>query len=230
MAPRPLWFALPDGHLQGEVQDLLERAGLHFLGYNAASPGMAMEGVRAKTIRPQDMPFQVACGNFDLAITGKDWTLDHLYRFPSSPVREMLDLDLGRVKVVAVVSQDVPADTIEEFQALVRAGRFPRVRVASEYVNLADRYAGDHHLVGYRIVPTWGATEAFLPEDADLLIENTQTGTTLAQNNLKVIDTLFVSTARLITNAGCLEDQTKAEKIQAIAHALEQAVAPGTKR
>ena len=72
------------------------------------------------------------------------------------------------------------------------------IRVASEYVNIADKYARDNRLGMYRILPTWGATEAFLPEDADLLIENTETGSTIARHNLKIIDTLFESTAHLI--------------------------------
>lgn len=169
------------------------------------------------------MPLQVACGNFDLAITGKDWVLDQLYRFPSSPIQELLDLGLGMVKVVAVVTQEVPAGNVEEFRTLVRAGRFPRVRVASEYVNIADRYASDHHLAGYRVIPTWGATEAFLPEDADLLIENTQTGATLARNKLKIIDTLFVSTARLIANSQSLADAGKREAIENVVQALGHA-------
>jgi len=210
---------LPDGHLQVETRTLLETAGLPFYkgGRNGASP------FRVKVIRPQDMPLQVACGNFDLAITGKDWVLDQLYRFPSSPIQELLDLGLGMVKVVAVVTQEVPAGNVEEFRALVRAGRFPRVRVASEYVNIADRYASDHHLAGYRVIPTWGATEAFLPEDADLLIENTQTGATLARNKLKIIDTLFVSTARLIANSQSLADAGKREAIENVVQALGHA-------
>jgi ATP phosphoribosyltransferase len=67
--------------------------------------------VTIKVIRPQDMPLQVANGNFDLAITGRDWVNEHLYQFPSSPVRELLNLGYGRVRVVAVVSQDWPDDT-----------------------------------------------------------------------------------------------------------------------
>ena len=70
--------------------------------------------------------------------------------------------------------------------------------MASEYVSIADKYARDNHLGMYRIIPTWGATEAFLPDDADMLIENTETGGTLKRHNLKIIETLFESTACLI--------------------------------
>ena len=79
-------------------------------------------------------------------------------------------------------------------------GREEPFRIASEYVNIADKYARDNHLGHYRVIPTWGATEAFLPEDADLLIENTETGRTIARHNLKIIDTLFESTGCLIGN------------------------------
>ena len=69
-----------------------------------------------KVIRPQDMPLQVANDNFDLAITGIDWVTDHLDLFPSSPVQALLDLKLGWVKIVAVVSNDVPANNIYDYQ------------------------------------------------------------------------------------------------------------------
>jgi ATP phosphoribosyltransferase len=96
--------------------------------------------------------------------------------------------------------------------------------VASEYVNIADKYARDNHLGMYRIVPTWGATEAFLPEDADLLIENTQTGQTIARHNLKIIDTLFESTACFIGNTDSVSSSGKRERISAITETLQRAV------
>jgi len=74
----------------------------------------------------------------------------------------------------------------------------------------------------YRVIPTWGATEAFLPDDADLLIENTQTGGTIARHNLRIIDTLFESTARLI--GAPVASPAKAEKIGMIVEKLRAAV------
>jgi len=96
--------------------------------------------------------------------------------------------------------------------------------VASEYVNIADKYARDNHLGFYRVIPTWGASEAFLPEDADLLIENTQTGRTIARHNLKIIDTLFESTACLIGSIGRVFSSTKRERIKSIVETLRTAV------
>lgn len=196
-----LRLALPDGHQQPPTLEFLSQAGLKIQGYGTAGvyrPSIDLPGVSVKVIRPQDMPLQVACGNFDLAITGQDWLLDHLSRFPTSPVKELVRLDFGKVRVVAVVPEGLPVETGQQLRGLVQNGHFRRLRVASEYVNIADKYARDNHLGHYQVIPTWGASEAFLPEDADLLIENTQTGRTLAENKLKIIDTILESQACLI--------------------------------
>ena len=194
-------LALPDGHQQKHTIQLLNKAGIQVDDYPSPTgnrrPTSNLEGVAIKVIRPQDMPLQVANDNFELAITGRDWLTDHLNLFPSSPVRELLDLKLGWVKIVAVVDKNVLSDNIYDFQRFSNKNYTP-IRVASEYVNIADKYARDNRLGMYRVIPTWGATEAFLPEDADLLIENTETGSTIARHNLKIIDTLFESTAHLI--------------------------------
>jgi ATP phosphoribosyltransferase len=194
-------IALPDGHQQKPAVALLEKAGIRIDDYPSATgnrrPAVGLDGVFAKVIRPQDMPLQVANGNFDLAITGHDWLTDHMAAFPSSPVRELLDLKFARVRIVAVVAGNVPADNIYGVRRLLEQGEAV-YRVASEYANLADKYARENHLGMYRVIPTWGATEAFLPEDADLLIENTETGSTIARHNLKIIDEILISTGRLI--------------------------------
>jgi len=216
-------FALPDGHQQSPTFDLLSKAGIRLGNYTSAvgnrRPTIDLPGITIKVIRPQDMPLQVANGNFDLAITGRDWLMEHLYQFPSSPVKELIDLELGKVKIVAVVSKDLPvadAYSLRQFSA----ERAVPLRVASEYVNIADKYARDNHLGLYRVVPTWGATEAFLPEDADLLIENTQTGGTIARHNLRIIDTLFESTACLIGSTRRVSSAVKRERIKSIIKTL----------
>ena len=162
---------------------------------------------------------QVANGNFDLAITGRDWLMEHLYQFPSSPVTELQDLKFGKVRIVAVVSKDLSVEDSHGLRQLW-AEQVAPLRVASEYVNIADKYARDNHLGPYRVIPTWGASETFLPEDADLLIENTQTGRTLAKHNLKIIDTLFESTACLIGRRDSVSDPLRGERIKSITETL----------
>ena len=186
-------------------------------------PKIHLDGVTAKVIRPQDMSLQVANGNFDLAITGKDWLREHLYQFPASPVAEILDLKFGWVRIVAVVSQKLSATDAYSLRQFSAEWSVP-LRVASEYVNIADKYARDNHLGHYRIVPTWGASEAFLPDDADLLIENTQTGQTIARHNLKIIDTLFESTACLIGSTNIDFSSRRGKKMKYIIDSLRRAV------
>jgi ATP phosphoribosyltransferase len=220
-------LALPDGHQQIPTTEFLRQAGFMLQGYEPSlptrRPSVGLDGVTVKVIRPQDMPLQVANGNFDLAITGRDWLFDHRYHFPSSPVRELLDLGFGQVRIVAVTSENLPARNIADLRRLSSSGQFPMLRIASEYINTADKYARDNHLAPYKIIPTWGATEAFLPEDADILIENTQTGETLAKHNLKVIETLFESSACLIGNENPPQSSLKREKIACIIDAFQRA-------
>jgi ATP phosphoribosyltransferase len=220
-------LALPDGHQQQQTVDLLKKAGIAIEDYPSESgnrrPQIALEGVKVKVIRPQDMPLQVANGNFDVAITGRDWLTDHLAQFPSSPAREILDLKLRKVRLVAVVHNDVPVNNTDELRTYV-AQRAEPFRLAAEYVNIADKYARDNHLGHYRVIPTWGATEAFLPDDADMLIENTETGRTIARHNLKIIDTLFESTACLIGHRGSVSDPVKKERITSLVNKLKAAV------
>ncbi|MFC2044215.1 ATP phosphoribosyltransferase [Chloroflexota bacterium] len=220
-------LALPDGHQQLPTAQLLSKAGIQIDDYPSVTgnrrPTTSLDGITIKVLRPQDMPLQVSNGNFDLAITGKDWLKEHLYQFPSSPVTELLDLKLGKVKIVAVVSKDLPIADIYSLRQLYTEQSTP-IRIASEYINIADKCAQDNHLGIYRVIPTWGASEAFLPEDADLLIENTQTGRTIAQHNLKIIDTLFESSACLIGNRNSITRPTKKERIESITETLRLAV------
>ncbi|MBI4594977.1 MAG: ATP phosphoribosyltransferase [Candidatus Tectomicrobia bacterium] len=223
-------LALADGHQLKHTKLFLEKAGFSVQGYDEKAldrrPKPGIDGVGIKVIRPQDMPLQVANGHFDLAITGRDWLEDHRILFPKSPVTDLLDLGFGRVRIVAVVGPDTKAQNMEEFSALARSKSFsfPFVRVASEYVNIADKFARENHLQHYRIIPSHGATEALLPEDADLLIENTETGKTLASNNLKIISELFISTALLIANTIALEVEAKHRKINRIVEIFERAL------
>lgn len=221
-----IWLALADGHQQAHTAPFLQKAGIKLDGYSREDlrrrPSCSLEWVSIKVIRPQDMPQQVANGNFDLAITGRDWLLDHLAQFPSSPVCELADLGFGWVRVVAVVNGDVSADSIDGIRKIIARGGMRPLRIATEYINLADKYLRDRHIARYRVIPTWGATEVYLPEDADMLIENTETGQTLSRHNLKIIDTLFESTACLICNRLSLENLSKKRKIEQLASRLKE--------
>jgi ATP phosphoribosyltransferase len=220
-------LALPDGHQQAPAAQFLKQAGLALQGYSeeevSRRPSADLDWLGIKVIRPQDMPLQVANGNFDLAITGEDWLREHLCRFPSSPVKKLFALGFGTVKIVAAVSQEMPVKNIDELRSLVQSD--PGVigaplKIASEYINIADKYLRDNHISPYKLIPTWGASETFLPEDADMLIDNTQTGKTLEQHKLRIIDVLFQSSACLIANKDSLASSDKKEKMKFLTQKL----------
>lgn len=197
-----LRMAVPDGHQQRHVVDALCAAGLRFEGYDNSTtvrrPFSPVDGLAVKVIRPHDMPQLVATGEIDMAITGRDCLMEHRYAFPSSPVVEVLDLQRGQYNLSAVVSEELPASTIDEALQLWRAGGKRVLRIAAEFPTTADHYARSHHCWRYQVIPIAGASEGFVPEDADLLIEGTETGRTLAENRLKPIDLLYRSTTCVI--------------------------------
>jgi len=126
--------------------------------------------------------------------------------------------------VVAALSDKIPVSTTDELRAYMTEGGIRSLRVASEYTNIADKYLRDNHIPSYKVMPTWGASEAFLPDDADLLVDNTQTGKTLADNGLKIIEVILRSSACLIANVESLKDATKRAHIEALASQLAGAI------
>ena len=199
-----LRLALPDGHAQSHTAAVLRAAGISIQGYDEeraeTRPTLAIDGIDVKVIRPQDMPQQVAIGNFDLAVTGRDVLFDHLVQFPSSPVEEVLDLRRSRYSLAAIV-KDVPADTVAgalEYWRATRTG-LP-IRIASEFPNIADHFARERHAGRYSIIPIAGASEGFVPDDAEILIEGIETGSSVRANKLTVLERFFESTNCLIAN------------------------------
>ncbi len=222
-----LRIAVPDGHAQRHTVTALAEAGVAFEGYDeqraVRRPTSDIPGVEVKVIRPQDMPRAVALGMFDLAMTGRDWLAAHQALYPSSPVVELADLRRSRYELGAVVPEDLPVDTIQEAVAYWRRDdpSLP-IRVASEYAPLADQYARDRRLGRYRVIPISGASEGFVPEDADILIEGSETGTTLRANRLRMLDVIMISTNCVIGSTLAPEGERgrlRAELVERLASA-----------
>lgn len=195
-------LAVPDGHQQRHAYASLREAGLRFDGYGEKAyrrrPSSGVPGLSVKVIRPQDMPQQVALGNFDLAMTGRDVLRDHLLAFPDSPVEEVVDLGRSRYRIAAVVDERLPADGVRAAIDYFHAQGIRSIRIASEYPNIADHYARTHHFGRYQVLSIAGASEGFVPDDAEVLIEGSETGASIAANRLKPIDWIFESTNCLI--------------------------------
>jgi ATP phosphoribosyltransferase len=165
----------------------------------------------------------------DIGITGSDWIKE-----TGAEVEKLQDLEYGRVRIVAAIPKSMPYGSVNSLlEGLWGQGR--PVRISTEYLNVAAQYIkslpeyqrrfgsqepvivtpwwrkGENHKA--TIYLSFGATEAKPPEDADLIIEVTETGTSLEQNELKQIDTILVSTAQLVANKQALADPWKREKI-----------------
>jgi ATP phosphoribosyltransferase len=224
-------FVIPKGHLETGTHAILENAGYQITGLQRTyRPTINDPNIELKILRPQEIPIHVAEGLQDIGITGMDWV-----RETGADVEVLLDLEFGRIRMVLAVPDEWEA--VNSLSDLLDAfwKRGNNVRISTEYLNTAVQYVqanptyqktfGDGTPVV--ITPWWktgnnpkvsvflsfGATEAKPPENADAIMEVVETGTTLQQNNLKIIDTITESTAVLIANKKALLDPEKREKI-----------------
>jgi ATP phosphoribosyltransferase-like protein len=92
--------------------------------------------------------------------------------------------------------------------------------VATEYERLTQRWLRERNLRA-TIVRSYGATEVFPPEDADCIVDNTATGTTLKANGLVIIDEVMRSSTRLYASRAAMADATKRRTIENLAMLLQ---------
>lgn len=198
---KKLKILIPTGKIFANVARLLQEANL-ILEINERSyfPICFNSEDEAKLMKPQNIPKLVEIGAHDLGFTGYDWVVETAAR-----VEELLDLGFDRVKIVSAAPASIRKSRLK--------GR--KIIVASEYENISRQYL-EKEGFNYLFIRTYGTTEAFPPEDADLIIDNTATGQTLRENSLKIIDEIFPSSTRIIANPDSLNDPWKKEKIEEI--------------
>lgn len=188
---RPLRIAVPKGALLPDSVRLLAQAGLD-VG-SLAEPGRQLvvrtpdtEYILAK---PTDVPIYVAYGGVDCGIGGKDVLVE-----AGLDVVELVDLGFGGCRFVVAELAD-GAGMVSE-----RARHTGVIRVATKYPNIAQAYF-DEKGVQVEIVKLNGSIElAPLIGVADRIVDITATGTTLRDNNLRIVDDVFPSTARFVGN------------------------------
>lgn len=202
--PPTLRLALPKGRMQPGIARLLADAGL------APASGFAERDYRprlapgfvTKLLKPQNVVEMLHHGSRDLGFAGADWVAEL-----RADVVEVLDTGLDPVRIVAAAPE-----------ALLENGRLPArpLVVASEYEQLARDWIAAERLEA-TFVRSYGATEVFPPEDADVVVDNTATGTTLAQQGLAITAELMRSTTRLYANPRALRDPQRKAAIEAFA-------------
>lgn len=229
-----LKLTIPKGSLQEVVTSFFERAGLK-LNYASSRdyrPSVSDPEVYIKLLRPQEIPnYLIGEDEFDVGISGLDWMKE-----TNADVEVILDLEIGGVKIVFCVpsSWDYAKsldDVLQKFNDEKKILRFSTeyLTLSLNYIKNNDTYKklyGDKAPLVITPWKTWGendrikiflsfgATEAKPPEEVDVIIDNTQTGSTLRANNLKIVDVIDTSTAVLIANKNALKDDWKVEKIK----------------
>jgi ATP phosphoribosyltransferase len=198
-----LTVAVPRGALLDGALDLLDELGIDTAEVRSNDRKLLFEEAGIVTMRPSDVPTYVEHGSADLGITGKDVLLEQDDR----AVYELLDLGFGECRMVVAAREG--GDPIAG--ALRRLGR---VRIATKYPRIAER----HFTATGRqaeIVEVKGSVElAPLTGLVDGIVDLTATGTTLAENGLRVMEEIEVCTARLIANP--VAHKLKAAEIDSI--------------
>jgi ATP phosphoribosyltransferase len=163
---------------------------------------------KVKILRPQEIPKYVEEGYFDLGITGLDWVYES-----DSDIVEIADLPYskqgaGNVKIViAVPATDESIHSAADIK--------PNSRLSTEYPNLTKAFF-DKLGIPVKIIFSYGATEAKVPELVDAVVDLTETGSTLKKNGLKIVDIITESSTKLIANKKSWAEPDKRNDIQEI--------------
>jgi ATP phosphoribosyltransferase len=181
--------------MEQSVLTLLADAGIRVRpsarGYR---PDVSLPGAEAKMLKPQNIVEMLALGSRDVGFAGADWVAEL-----EADVVELLDTGLDPVQLVAAAPV-----------GLLDSGQLPKRRliIASEYERLTRRWIGANGLCA-EFVRSYGATEVFPPEDADVIVDNTATGATLEANGLVIVDALMRSSTRLYAHRAALDDPAR---------------------
>ena len=234
-------FAIPKGSLEDATFKLLEKSWTKVNRKNRTYRVYLDDPtITVKMLRPQEIPTLVSEGLYDVGITGKDWVGE-----TNSDVEPILDLEYGKIRLVIAFPDKYSYKNLDAM--IADYGKKKKtLRISSEYLTTASKFIKG--LKSYQkyygkkdplIVTPWmrlgnnkdvqihlsfGATEAKPPEDVDAIMDVTETGTTLKQNKLKIVDEVLTSTAHLIVNKKSLKDPKKREKIFDIVTLMRGAV------
>jgi ATP phosphoribosyltransferase len=218
---KELKLGIPKGSLEQMTIELFKKSGWKISTTSRSYfPSIDDETIRCSLARPQEMSRYVEMGTLDVAITGKDWTLEN-----ASDVHVVCEMVYSKTSFrptrwVLAVPQDSPIKRIEDLKGK---------RLATEMVNFTKRYFAERH-IPVEVEFSWGATEAKAAEGlVDAIVEVTETGTTIRAHGLKIIAELMESCPQLIANRQAWNDPWKREKIEQIKMLLQGALSAEAK-
>ena len=209
----PLVLAVPaKGRLQENAESFFARSGLNLIkprgarDYRGAVAGL--DGVEVAYLSASEITSQLAAGSVHLGVTGEDLVREQM---PDADKRVVLieGLGFGYANVVVAVPQAwIDVRTMADIDDVATAFRHHhgrKMRVATKYINLTRDFFASHGIVDYRIVESAGATEgAPAAGSAEMIVDITTTGATLAANALKIVDDGLIlrSQANLVAARG----------------------------
>ena len=209
-----LRILIPKGRIFDNVSRLFFEAGFPIaLSDRTYRPALGADWLDAKIMKPQNVGELLELGSHDAGFTGIDWIKES-----GADVEDVLDLGFDKVRIVAAVPQGYDEAKL----------RSKKLVVATEYVNLAEAWLKSSGYQ-YRILRTYGATEVFPPDDADMIIDNTSSGQTLKDNGLKIIADLLASSTRFVASKAALANKEKKSRIEEL-DMLFRAVLDGRER
>ena len=213
-----LSLVLPKGSLERATLELFDAADLTVRrssdrDYHATIDDPRIDRVRF--LRPQEIPSYVEEGLFDFGITGRDWITETGAEVTSLGELQYSKATSDPVRVVLAVPASVSWQSV---------GDLPDgVRISTELPALTKRYL-EAHGVKAVIVPSYGATEAKVPDIVDAIVDLTETGSSLRRNGLRILDTLLTSYTELVANSAANGDAEKRGAMEDIALLLRGAI------
>jgi ATP phosphoribosyltransferase len=213
-SPSPLRFAIPKGRMQDGVLQLLSAASIKVeISDRGYRPTINLPNYHVKLLKPQNIIEMLHNGSRDVGFGGSDWVSN----LSATNLVELLDTELDPVKiVVAGPNEKILQDACKPGGHITVASEYERLtRNWFSSVGLKESEQCDEQWTGGRatFVRAYGATESFPPEDADLIVDNTATGSTLKANGLMILDTILTSSTRLYANSEALKDPRKKQQI-----------------
>ena len=210
-----LRLGLPKGSLQQSTFDLLARAGYQCaVSSRSYYPTIDDPEIELVLMRAQEIPRYVAAGALDAGLSGLDWIVE-----TDADVVQVCDLVYSKAsrraaRWVVAVAEDSQIKSPEDLEGK---------RIATEVVNVTKKYLAGKG-VRAEVEFSWGATEVKVPDMVDAIVELTETGSSLAANDLRILDTVLETNTKLVANRDSWADAWKREKIETLAMLLQGAL------
>lgn len=213
-----LSLVLPKGSLEKATIELFDAADLTVRrgsdrDYHASIDDPRIDRVRF--LRPQEIPSYLERGLFDIGITGRDWITETQSDIVSLGELQYSKQTSNPVRVVLAVPDSSPWQSVADLPE--------GIRISTEFPSLTERFLAEHG-VKAMIVPSYGATEAKVPDIVDAIVDLTETGSSLRKNGLRILETLLTSYTELVACPAAFADADKRAAMEDIALLLRGAI------